>query len=153
MEYRSSPENMKANTVELQMPENARIRKILIVDDETAIADTLAVILSTHGYWVQVAYTAEKAIDVIAGWQPDVAIVDVILPLMNGFDFSMVLKANYPACRLMLFSGEPYTAALLEEALKKGRNFEVFAKPLHPTFVLATVESLLSSGPEPLADA
>jgi hypothetical protein len=53
----------------------------------------------------------------------------------------------------MLFSGEPYTAALLEEALKKGRNFEVFAKPLHPTFVLATVESLLSSGPEPLADA
>jgi CheY-like chemotaxis protein len=144
---------VRANIEELQMPGNARIRKILIVEDETAIADTLAAILSTCGYWVQVAYTAEKAIDIIAGWQPDVAIVDVMLPLMNGFDFSIILTANYPACRLLLFSGEPDTAALLGEALKKGRNFEVFAKPLHPTFVLATVESLLSSGPEPLADA
>jgi DNA-binding response OmpR family regulator len=135
------------------MPGNARIRKILIVEDEKAIADTLAAILSTRGYWVQVAYAAEKAIDVIAGWQPDVAIVDVMLPVMNGFDFSIVLKANYPACRLLLFSGAPETAALLEEALKKGHDFEVYAKPLHPIFVLATVESLLSTGPEPLADA
>jgi DNA-binding response OmpR family regulator len=135
------------------MPGNARIRKILIVEDETAIADTLAVILSTRGYRVQVAYTAEKAIDLIAGWQPDVAIVDVILPLMNGMDFSIILKANYPACRLLLFSGEPDTTALLEEALKKGHSFEVYAKPLHPSFVLDKVESLLSSGPEPLTDA
>jgi len=135
------------------MPGNARIRNILIVEDETAIADTLAAILSTRGYRVQVAYTAEKAIDVIAGWQPDVAIVDVMLPVMNGFDFSMILNANYPACRLMLFSGAPDTATLLEEALKKGRNFQVYAKPLHPTFVLDTVESLLSSEPETLTDA
>jgi DNA-binding response OmpR family regulator len=135
------------------MPGNAEIRKILIVEDEASIADTLAVILSTRGYRVQVAYAAEKAIEIIAEWPPDLAIVDVMLPGMNGIDFSIIIRTHYPACRLLLFSGQPDTTALLEEALKKGHSFEVHAKPLHPTFILSTVEDLLSSGHEPLTDA
>jgi DNA-binding response OmpR family regulator len=135
------------------MPGNAVIRGILIVEDEASIADTLAVILTTRGYAVQVAYSAEKAIEIIAAWRPDLAIVDVMLPHMNGIDFSIILKDNYPACRIILFSGQPETGALLEEALKKGHTFEILAKPLHPTFVLARVEDLLSTTQEPLTDA
>jgi len=137
----------------LHMAGNGAIRRILIVEDEPAIADTLALILSTRGYQVQVAYDAERAIEIIAEWAPTVAIVDVMLPLMNGIDFSIVLKANYPACSIMLFSGQPDTGALLEEALKKGHRFEVLAKPLHPAFLLDTVENLLSTRHEPLTDA
>jgi len=101
------------------MPGNGAIRGILIVEDEASIADTLAVILSTRGYAVQVAYSAEKAIEIIAVWRPDLAIVDVMLPQMNGIDFSIVLKDNYPGCNIILFSGQPDTSALLEEALKR----------------------------------
>jgi DNA-binding response OmpR family regulator len=135
------------------MAGNAAVRKILVVEDEAAIADTLAVILSTRGYQVQVAYTAERAVEIISEWAPDVAVVDVMLPLMNGIDFSIVLKANYPGCCIMLFSGQPDTGVLLEEALKKGHRFEILAKPLHPTFLLDTVENLLSTRREPLTDA
>jgi DNA-binding response OmpR family regulator len=135
------------------MPGNAAVRKILIVEDEASIADTLAVILSTRNYQVKVAYTAEKAIEIIAEWAPDVAIVDVMLPLMNGIEFSIVLKANYPACSIMLSSGQPDTGALLEEALKRGHRFEILAKPLHPAFLLDTVENLLSARQDPLTDA
>ena len=135
------------------MPGNGTVRKILIVEDEISIADTLALILSTRGYQVQVAYTAERAIEIIAGWAPDVAIVDVMLPLMNGIDFSIVLKANYPACSIMLFSGQPDTGALLEEALKKGHRFEILAKPLHPALLLDTVENLFSARQQPLTEA
>jgi DNA-binding response OmpR family regulator len=135
------------------MPGNAAIRGILIVEDEASIADTLAVILSTRGYAVQVAYSAEKAIEIIAGWRPDLALVDVMLPQMNGIDFSIVLKDNYPACSIILFSGQPDTSALLEEALKKGHSFEILAKPLHPTFVLDRINNLLSTCQEPLSDA
>jgi DNA-binding response OmpR family regulator len=135
------------------MPGSGAVRKILIVEDETAIADTLAVILTTRGYHVEVAYTAERAIDIIAKWAPDVAVVDVMLPLMNGIDFSIVLRANYPTCSIMLSSGQPDTGALLEEALKKGHRFEILAKPLHPALLLDTVESLFSARQEPLTDA
>src|ERR1700677_4367313 len=142
-----------AGTKDPSMPGNGPVRKILIVEDETSIADTLAVILSTRGYRVQVAYTAERAIEIIAEGAPDVAVVDVMLPLMNGIDFSIVLKANHPACSIMLFSGQPDTGALLEEALKRGHRFEILAKPLHPAFLLDTVENLLSTRQEPLTDA
>ena len=135
------------------MPGTVAVRKVLIVEDEASIADTLALILSARGYQVQVAYAAERAIEIIAEWAPDLAIVDVMLPLMNGIDFSIVLKANYPACGIMLFSGQPDTGALLEEALKKGHRFEVLAKPLHPALLLDTVENLLSTRQEPMTDA
>jgi CheY-like chemotaxis protein len=135
------------------MHASSQIRNILVIDDETSVADTLGAIFLTRGYQVQVAYSAEDAIEIIAQWQPDLAIVDVMLPLMNGIDFSIVLKTNYPACRILLFSGQPDTGAILEEALKKGHSFEVLAKPVHPTVILDMVEGSGSSGLEPLADA
>jgi CheY-like chemotaxis protein len=135
------------------MPGNGTVRRILVVDDEARIADTLAAILSTRGYSVETAYSAERAIEIISGWEPDVAIVDVMLPLMNGIDFSIVLKDNYPKCEILLFSGQPNTSALLEEALKKGHSFEVLAKPLHPTYILDRLDNLLASSREPMTDA
>lgn len=135
------------------MPGSSPIRKILIVEDEAAIADTLAIILSTRGYQVQVAYAAEKAIEMIAEWPPDVALVDVMLPQMNGIDFSIILKDNYPACRILLFSGQPDAATLIQEALKKGHQFPILAKPVHPDYMLTAIEGLFASNQEPLTDA
>jgi DNA-binding NtrC family response regulator len=135
------------------MPGSSPVRKILVVEDEAAIADTLAIILSTRGYQVRVAYTAEKAIEVIAGWQPDVAVVDVMLPQMNGIDFSIILKDNYPACRVLLYSGQPDAAALVEEAVRKGHQFPILAKPVHPDLMVNTIESLLAPAQELLSDA
>jgi DNA-binding NtrC family response regulator len=135
------------------MPGSSPIRKILIVEDEAAIADTLAIILSTRGYQVQVAYAAEKAIEIIAVWQPNLAVVDVMLPQMNGIDFSIILKDNYPACRVLLFSGQPDAGALIQEALKKGHEFPILAKPVHPDQMLHTIEGLLAPMQESRSDA
>lgn len=50
--------------------------KVLIVDDERAITDTLALIFAGNGYNVRKAYSAEQAVDLIAQWRPDLAILD-----------------------------------------------------------------------------
>jgi DNA-binding NtrC family response regulator len=126
------------------MPGFAGKYKILIIDDERSIADTLALVFSKRGYEAKVAYSAEQAIDVIAEWQPDLAIIDVVLPKMNGVDLAIVLKSNYPFCRLLLFSGSPSTVEIAEQAAKKGHFFEILAKPVHPTFLLNTVMNLLA---------
>lgn len=129
------------------------IYKVLVIDDEPRISDTLAIVFSKRGYESRVAYSAEQAIEVIAVWQPDVAIIDVGLPLMNGIDLAIVLKANYPSCRLILFSGEPSTADIAEEAARKGHVFEILAKPVHPVSLLNAVAHLLGNDatePEPL---
>lgn len=132
----------------LAVTRNGAGRGILIVDDEAAIAETLGVIFSKNGYDVRVAYSAEEAIETIAAWQPDLAILDVMLPRMNGIDLAIVLRSNHPCCRLLLFSGHHSTQDLLEEAAKKGHMFDILAKPVHPAFMLDAVSDLLGDHPK-----
>jgi DNA-binding response OmpR family regulator len=129
-------------------------RRILIVEDEQVIADTLGQILSAHGYDVRIAYSAEAALPILSGWSPNIALLDVMLPNMNGIDFAVVLKKDQPLCGVLLFSGQPSVEELLQKARSEGHFFNVLAKPIHPTVVLNTISNLLRAGdPEPCAQS
>jgi CheY-like chemotaxis protein len=112
-------------------------RRILILDDASAVAETLGTILSRQGYDAKVAHSAEEAIEKIANWQPDLAFVDVMLPGMNGIEFGAVLRANYPACELALISGHPGSKELVEIARTQGQLLSILPKPLDPKVILA----------------
>jgi DNA-binding NtrC family response regulator len=103
----------------------------------------LALIFSSGGYETQTAYTAEQAIEIVAEWLPDLAIIDVVLPQTNGIDLAILLTAQCPACRLMLFSGQSVTVDLLGRSCDKGK-FAILAKPTHPTVMLETALNLLA---------
>jgi DNA-binding NtrC family response regulator len=111
-------------------------KRVLIVDDERNITDSLAKIFISAGYESRGVYSAEEARAVIKTWPPNLAIVDVRLPHMNGIDLAVLLKAEYPNCRLILFSGHMETGDLLESAVKGGHAFDILAKPVHPTELL-----------------
>jgi CheY-like chemotaxis protein len=117
-------------------------RRVFIVEDEKTIADSLAAIFSTNGYDVRVAYTPENALERIAVWPPDLAILNVVLPIMNGIDFAILLKEQFPECKLLLISGNPSASDLLAEADQKGYAFELLAKPINPSDLLQTVRDL-----------
>jgi CheY-like chemotaxis protein len=119
--------------------------RILIVDDEVVIADTLAQIFSIHGQRVRVAYSAEQAIKLIEGWKPDLAILDVVLPQMNGIDLAIFLRENHPSCQMLLFSGQIITAALAAEAARKGHDFEILPKPVLVPDLLNKAAQLLTA--------
>lgn len=129
-----------------------RTRRILIVDDESSIADTLALIFQMQRYETRVAYSAERAIELLGEWRPNLAVLDVILPQMNGIDLALVIKANYPDCHVLLFSGHANTAMLLEEAIRKGHQFEIMAKPVYPDVMLERASELLAKPDEPVFD-
>ena len=67
---------------------------ILVLDDDVHVAETLQMILLARGYKVRIANSAEEAIETIAAWEPDLAIVDVMLPRMNGIEFGEVLRSQ-----------------------------------------------------------
>ena len=118
--------------------------KVLIVDDEKNICESLAAIFTSRGFESKVALSAERAVEIIAEWQPDLAILDVGLPKMNGIDLAIALKNGHPTCRVLLFSGQPNTADLLAQAEADGHLFEIVAKPVHPTVMLDRAAHLLS---------
>jgi CheY-like chemotaxis protein len=123
-------------------------RKVLIVDDEKTTAETLTVIFRKHGYQARAVHSAEEAVDIIAEWQPNLALLDVNLPGMNGIDLAIALKTSAPDCRVLLFSGYPDTNDLLHAAAEAGHVFEIISKPVHPTVLLDVVADSLADTPD-----
>ncbi len=119
--------------------------KVLIVDDEHAISDSLAKIFVLRGYMVKTAYSAEQAIEIIVAWEPALAIVDVVLPKMSGIDLAILLRENYPLCNVLLVSGQLITSELADEAALKGHTFDILAKPVPLPDLLETAAALLSA--------
>jgi CheY-like chemotaxis protein len=122
--------------------------KILVVEDENIVLKTMTIIFSKAGYETRGVTSAEAALALLEDgtWIPDLAIVDVNLPGMNGIDLAVSLGDRYPRTQVSLFSGRARTANLIEEARLKGHVFDdVIAKPVHPTVFLEMAESLESS--------
>jgi CheY-like chemotaxis protein len=109
----------------------------LVVDDEKVIADTLAKILDMNGYDASAVYTGTAALESARKLQPELVISDVILPDMNGIEAAISIRGFLPTCRILLFSGQAATADLLENARAQGHEFEILAKPVHPSDLLA----------------
>jgi CheY-like chemotaxis protein len=126
------------------MPGLAEKNRVLVVDDEHVVADTLAKIFSNEGYETNAAYSAEEALAIVLEWRPHLAIVDVCLPGMSGIDLAIRFKVEYPDCKITLFSGQSATSDLLETARQNGHSFNVLAKPMHPTELLSVASCLLS---------
>jgi CheY-like chemotaxis protein len=119
------------------MTSNKPKRRVLVVDDEQVIADTLSIILNKAGFDASPVYTGTAAVESARTIQPDLIISDVIMPDMNGIEAAIQIRAFLPGCKILLFSGQAATADLLESARAKGHEFEILAKPVHPQDLLA----------------
>ncbi len=119
------------------MPEISVKPKVLVVDDEQVIADTLAMILNQSGFQARPVYSGEKAVELASSFLPDMLITDVIMADLNGIDTAIRIRALLPQIKILLFSGQAATADLLEKARAKGYEFEILAKPVHPQDLLS----------------
>ena len=111
--------------------------RVLMVDDERVIADTLAIILNQNGFTATAVYSGTVAIEKARSERPDLIISDVIMEDMNGIDAAINIRQFLPSCKILLFSGQAATADLLENARARGHQFEILAKPVHPQDLLA----------------
>ena len=68
--------------------------KILCVDDDPLISQMLGDILRFHGYTVEIAPDGEAGLDVAARWRPNLVLLDVMMPGIDGFEVCRLLKAD-----------------------------------------------------------
>jgi CheY-like chemotaxis protein len=120
-----------------QRVDSGKKPRVLVVDDEQVIADTLAKILDMNGYEASAVYTGAAAVESARTLQPDMVISDIIMPDMNGIEAAISIRSFLPTCKILLFSGQAATASLLENASARGHEFEILAKPVHPSDLLA----------------
>jgi CheY-like chemotaxis protein len=123
---------------------------VLVVDDESAIADTLSEILKLSGYAAMPVYDGEEALETALLMPPELLITDVMLPGMSGIELAIQMRRIFPDCRVLLFSGQAATSDLLSSAARAGHKFTLLIKPVHPTELLRRVsESFAPAGATP----
>lgn len=120
-------------------PVDASRLRILVVDDDEDLAHLLAKVLVTRNYEVRTARDSLSAIRTAIEFTPDVALVDIGLPMMDGYELARELRKVLPAgsCRLIALTGyseegekEKARDAGFEEHLLKPVNLATLRKAI-----------------------
>lgn len=122
---------------------------VLIIEDETAIADTIQYALETEGFTPVLAPSGQEALDQFASTQVDLIILDIGLPDMNGFELCKQIrkKSNVPIIFLTARNEEVDRVVGLEIG---GDDYVV--KPFSPRELTARVKAILRRIPANAAD-
>ena len=111
--------------------------RVLVVDDERNIADSLVLILRAKQYQARAVYSAEEAMVAAEIFKPHAVISDVIMGKATGIDLALYLEAQEPGCKVLLISGNSIGLGLVQDALRRGYFHTILTKPVHPEQILA----------------
>lgn len=104
--------------------------KVLVVDDEPLVRQLVMHCINWRDYGLEIigqAESAESGMDLIEEARPDVVITDIMMPAVNGLEFTAMIKEKYPQIRVILISGyDDYEYAV------KGIRLGVFDYILKP---------------------
>jgi len=121
-------------------------KKILVVDDEPDLHSVLKVRLEDSGFAVRHAYNGEDALTLIRQDPPDLLIIDVVMPGLNGFEVCQRVKREHPNLKVII-----YTAKV--DAVDSGRAKEAGAelftvKTGSLVLLLAAIKRILNVEPK-----
>ncbi len=114
-------------------------KKILLVDDERAILKILGIKLRISGYEVIAAGGGQEALELIDSASPDVMLLDVIMPGIDGFEVLQKLRTNSKTMPVIVYSARPSN---MRKALSLGAN-DFLAKPFDVDDLVKKIEMLL----------
>ncbi len=118
-------------------------RRVLVIDDEQSILHTLEGILRDEGWEVALAESGEQGLEAIEGQDPDLLLLDVWLPGIDGIETLERVKGRYPDLPVVLMSGHG-TIETAVRATKLGA-FDFIEKPLNLDKVLLVLENALKA--------
>ena len=114
--------------------------KILIVEDEPALQETLNYNLSRQGYTVDVAGDGKTALDIARRMHPDLIVLDIMLPILDGFEVCRILRQEMNVPILMLTAKDEEIDRVI--GLEMGAD-DYLTKPFSMRELLARVKALL----------
>ena len=117
------------------------MKTLLVVDDEPSITETTRFILEAEGYHVLTVNSGAAAMQLVARERPQVVLLDVMMPAVNGFDVCRAIRRDPSTANtyvIMLTASGQRTDELA--AYEVGAN-AYLRKPFHDTEVLATIEA------------
>src|ERR1051325_4598702 len=117
-----------------------RVQTVLVVEDETSIASFVALYLKNAGYRVQSAGTGQEALDSLSHDRPDLIILDLMLPDIDGIEICRRIRRGSDIPILMLTARDEDVDKII--GLEVGAD-DYLTKPFNPRELVARVKSIL----------
>jgi DNA-binding NtrC family response regulator len=112
--------------------------RLLIIDDEPDSSEFLKLLVEPRGYLVRTAQNAVEARKVLETWQPEIVLMDLILPDTDGIELLKEFKESTPESQVIMVTGYGSVTKAVE-AMRSGA-FTFIEKPVEPELLLATLE-------------
>ena len=119
------------------------MQRVLVVDDERIIADTLLLIFRKHGFDTRVAYSADEALRTARTFHPALMLCDINMPGRSGLSLAADVAAEQPACHILVLTALSNSIDRTPPAFQP--NWLLLSKPIHPATLLQAAEAALAS--------
>ena len=118
--------------------------RILVVDDEPLVAQTVSKIFEKHGFEVATAYSAVQALTFARQTRPDLVLCDINMPGRDGVDLMGDLGREIPTCPILVLTGLYSNHGRITDcATTYHQNVRILAKPCPPLELLREASNLL----------
>ena len=123
---------------QLTMTEQDANLRVLVVDDDMRVADSIVQILVKSGYTAVGAYSAETAMKMAEKLNPHVVISDLVMGPVSGIELAIHIREHHPDCRVLLISGITTPPAHAGAGVQ-GAKLGFMSKPVDPARLLEFV--------------
>ena len=117
--------------------------KILLIEDEEALVEVLSTKLDKEGYEIKVGYDGEEGYNMIADFQPDMILLDIVMPRMDGYDVLEKMKKNNITIPVIIISnsGQPVE---IEKTRQLGAIDHLVKTQFNPTDVITMIQKYIN---------
>jgi CheY-like chemotaxis protein len=122
------------------------MQRVLVVDDDRLVAETLSLIFERNGFRARAVYSADEALECAREFQPDLLLCDVTMPGRDGLSLVADMTRELPDCRILVLTGfYSNVKNVREHAQKLSRPLGILTKPCQPAELLREATALLAT--------
>ncbi len=120
--------------------------RVLVVDDDRLVADTLCLIYKINGFDSQASYSAQDGFERAKSFEPNLVLCDVTLPEESGLDLTDRMHEILPSARMLLLTAYASNAAYVRAHSRRVRRpIKLLSKPCRPDDLLRESRALLQN--------
>jgi CheY-like chemotaxis protein len=122
------------------------MQKVLIVDDDHLVADTLSMIFQRSGFAAEACYSADQGMLSARRFRPDLLLCDICMPGRDGISLVREISEEIPSCRILVFTGSyakiPYVRAFTDQL---AHPVGLVTKPCPPDDLIRRATQILAN--------
>jgi len=121
-------------------------QRVLVIDDDRLVADTLNLIFLQNGFQSEARYSAAEGLERARSFDPELVLCDVTMPDGDGLQLAERLHEERPKIRMLMLTAYRSNASQVEaQSTRMGRPLKMLCKPCRPEELLRTANEILQT--------